>query len=307
MKFEEMSRKQQESFLMPILIKTLQNLGGSVQKKELIKELKESVTEIPEYVIDEVKPRKRRDGTYRPFYFVLNFSIANLEMAGFLTRPQRGTITLTQKGLACNIEFLKNNIEEEIYAISDLAWKARSKTNQIQLDTTNQNEDIEDDGESLDSSEQWKEQLKQILFSMPPQKFEIFCRALVKKMGVEIDESKGVSASRDGGLDGYGYITSDEFRTARVAIQAKRWNDNSKIGTPEIDKFAGAMSYSNAEFGIFITTADFTRDAIERARSGQRPITLINGDKIIELVEKYQLYIKPVTTFQLESFYTEEN
>lgn len=307
MKFEEMSRKQQESFLMPILIKTLQNLGGSVQKKELIKELKESVTEIPEYVIDEVKPRKRRDGTYRPFYFVLNFSIANLEMAGFLTRPQRGIITLTQKGLACNIEFLKNNIEEEIYAISDLAWKARSKTNQIQLDTTNQNEDIEDDGESLDSSEQWKEQLKQILFSMPPQKFEIFCRALVKKMGVEIDESKGVSASRDGGLDGYGYITSDEFRTARVAIQAKRWNDNSKIGTPEIDKFAGAMSYSNAEFGIFITTADFTRDAIERARSGQRPITLINGDKIIELVEKYQLYIKPVTTFQLESFYTEEN
>lgn len=306
MKFEEMSRKQQESFLMPILIKTLQNLGGSVQKKELIKELKESVTEIPEYVIDEVKPRKRRDGTYRPFYFVLNFSIANLEMAGFLTRPQRGTITLTQKGLACNIEFLKNNIEEEIYAISDLAWKARSKTNQIQLDTTNQNEDIEDDGESLDSSEQWKEQLKQILFLMPPQKFEIFCRALVKKMGVEIDESK-VSASRDGGLDGYGYITSDEFRTARVAIQAKRWNDNSKIGTPEIDKFAGAMSYSNAEFGIFITTADFTRDAIERARSGQRPITLINGDKIIELVEKYQLYIKPVTTFQLESFYTEEN
>lgn len=307
MKFEEMSRKQQESFLMPILIKTLQNLGGSVQKKELIKELKESVTEIPEYVIDEIKPRKRRDGTYRPFYFVLNFSIANLEMAGFLTRPQRGTITLTQKGLACNIEFLKNNIEEEIYAISDLAWKARSKTNQIQLDTTNQNEDIEDDGESLDSSEQWKEQLKQILFSMPPQKFEIFCRALVKKMGVEIDESKGVSASRDGGLDGYGYITSDEFRTARVAIQAKRWNDNSKIGTPEIDKFAGAMSYSNAEFGIFITTADFTRDAIDRARSGQRPITLINGDKIIELVEKYQLYIKPVTTFQLESFYTEEN
>lgn len=308
MKFEKMSRKQQEAFLMPILIKTLQNLGGEAQKKDLLKELRESVTEIPESVIDEIKPRKKSEGTYRPFNFVLNFSITNLEMAGFLIRPQRGLIVLTQKGLSCNVEQIKHNLAEEVYAISDLAWKARSQTNHNKSDKNSQLEAIdEEDEDHLDNSEVWKEQLKQRLVSMPPQKFEIFCRALVKKMGVDIDESKGVSASRDGGLDGYGYITSDEFRTARVAIQAKRWNDNSKVGTPEIDKFAGAMSYSNAEFGIFITTANFSRDAIERARSGQRPITLINGDKIIELVEKYQLYIQPVTTFQLESFYMEEN
>lgn len=307
MKFEAMNRKQQEAFLMPILVKILQNLGGEAQKKELIKELKESVNQIPEYIIEETKPRNKRDGTYRPFYFVLNFSITNLEMAGFLTRPQRGVLVLTQKGLTCNIDHLKNNLEQDVYAISNLAWKARSKINQAKTNISIPNEefDEDDDSEIINSSEQWKAQLKQLLFSMPPQKFEIFCRALVKKMGVDIDESKGVSASRDGGLDGYGYITSDEFRTTRVAIQAKRWNDNTKIGTPEIDKFAGAMSYSNAEFGIFITTADFTRDGIERARSGQRPITLINGDKIIDLVEKYQLYIKPITTFQLESFYTE--
>lgn len=67
------------------------------------------------------------------------------------------------------------------------------------------------------------------------------------------------------------------------------------------------MAYNNAEFGIFITTADFTRDAIDRSRSGQRPITLINGEKIIELVEKYQLYIKPVTTYEPEAFYIEEH
>lgn len=304
-----MSRKQQEAFLMPILIKTLQNLGGEVQKKDLLKDLRESATEIPEAVIDEIKLRKKSEGTYRPFNFVLNFSITNLEMAGFLTRPQRGIIVLTQKGLSCNAEQLKHNLEQEVYAISDLAWKARSQANHNKVDKVSQfeaiDEDEEDDEEHLDNSEVWKEQLKQRLLSMPPQKFEIFCRALVKKMGVDIDESKGVIATRDGGIDGFGYITSDDFRTSRVAIQAKRWNEKQKIGKPEINEFVGALDDHKAEFGIFITTADFTRDAIERARSGRRAITLINGDKIIELVEKYQLYIKPVTTFQLESFYTE--
>lgn len=301
-----MSRKQQEAFLMPILIKTLQNLGGEAQKKDLLKDLRESATEIPEAVIDEIKLRKKSEGTYRPFNFVLNFSITNLEMAGFLTRPQRGIIVLTQKGLSCNAEQLKHNLEQEVYAISDLAWKARSQANHNKVDKVSQFEAIdEDDEEHLDNSEVWKEQLKQRLLSMPPQKFEIFCRALVKKMGVDIDESKGVIATRDGGIDGFGYITSDDFRTSRVAIQAKRWNEKQKIGKPEINEFVGALDDHKAEFGIFITTADFTRDAIERARSGRRAITLINGDKIIELVEKYQLYIKPVTTFQLESFYTE--
>lgn len=269
--------------------------------------MRESATEIPEAVIDEIKLRKKSEGTYRPFNFVLNFSITNLEMAGFLTRPQRGIIVLTQKGLSCNAEQLKHNLEQEVYAISDLAWKARSQANHNKVDKVSQFEaiDEEDDEEHLDNSEIWKEQLKQRLLSMPPQKFEIFCRALVKKMGVDIDESKGVIATRDGGIDGFGYITSDDFRTSRVAIQAKRWNEKQKIGKPEINEFAGALDDHKAEFGIFITTADFTRDAIERARSGRRAITLINGDKIIELVEKYQLYIKPVTTFQLESFYTE--
>lgn len=60
------------------------------------------------------------------------------------------------------------------------------------------------------------------LKSMSPQKFETFARGLVKEMGVKLDEKIGVSYTNDGGLDGFGYITStDDFRTNRVAIQAK--------------------------------------------------------------------------------------
>lgn len=136
-----------------------------------------------------------------------------------------------------------------------------------------------------------------------PEKFEKFARILVNEMGVDIDDKIGISVTNDGGLDGFWYITSDEFRTARVAIQAKCWKEN--VQAPEIDKFRGAMDKYNAEFGIFITTSDFTKGAIETSRVGTRVITLINGEKITKLVAKYEIFVKPVTTYVLGDFYLE--
>lgn len=132
----------------------------------------------------------------------------------------------------------------------------------------------------------------------------MFARKLVSKMNVEMDEKIGIQVSNDGGLDGFGYITSDDFRTARVAIQAKRWEGN--VPSPEIDKFRGAMDKYNAEFGIFITTSKFSKAAIEASRLGTRAITLIDGDIIADLVAKYELYVKPVTTYVLDEFYDVE-
>ena len=104
---------------------------------------------------------------------------------------------------------------------------------------------------------------------------------------LKIDSSLGISATRDGGIDGFGYTISDDFRTTRVAIQAKRWNENQVIGSPEIDKFRGAMDKFRAEYGIFIATiGDFAKDSYTNAKNeGTRTITLIDSNKIIELVE----------------------
>ena len=50
----------------------------------------------------------------------------------------------------------------------------------------------------------------------------------------------------------------------------------------------------------------FLRDAIAASRIGTRVITLINGDRIAELVAQYKLYVTPVTTYELGDFYLEE-
>ena len=140
---------------------------------------------------------------------------------------------------------------------------------------------------------------------MNPKKFELFCRGLLTKIGIDVDDEKGVQYVADGGIDGFGYVRSDDYRTTRVALQAKRWQ--GKVSAPEIDKFRGAMDKFNAEFGIFITNSDFTREAVKTSREGTRIITLINGDQICDLVAKYNYYVEPVTTYWLKDFYLDKD
>ncbi|GAB2500399.1 hypothetical protein GCM10008929_21170 [Alkalibacterium psychrotolerans] len=166
-------------------------------------------------------------------------------------------------------------------------------------------EDNEMDISEEDVTEGWKDELKEALINMSPTKFELFSRALVKEMGVDIDKSIGIQPVADGGLDGFGYVTANDFRTSRVAIQAKRWNGS--VSSPEIDKFRGAMDKYNAEFGIFITTSVFTKQALKASREGTRVITLIDGEEIANLVEKHQLYIKKVETYELDNFFKDED
>lgn len=126
--------------------------------------------------------------------------------------------------------------------------------------------------------------LKIQLLQMSPHQFEIFTRDLIQSLGVTIDPHIGVKQSVDGGIDGFGYYRTGYLRTERIAIQAKRWRGN--IGSRDIDAFRGAIDKFHADFGIFITTSRFTREAVRSSRVGVKPITLIDGEALVEIVIK---------------------
>lgn len=63
------------------------------------------------------------------------------------------------------------------------------------------------------------------------------------------------------------------------------------------------MDSFNAEYGIFITTSHFTNRARIKATQGNNTVTLIDGQQLADLVEKYQLHITPVTTYALDDYY----
>jgi restriction system protein len=62
-----------------------------------------------------------------------------------------------------------------------------------------------------------------------------------------------------------------------------------------------------ADKGIILTTGTFTAEARrEAARDGAPPIELIDGDKLIDMFQRLELGVSPVTTYEVnEQFFKE--
>lgn len=293
---------ERENILMPEILKYLIKLGGKATRNQVINELRENSEWIPEDYIDFEKESHRTGNAYRPFKYQFNFAVKHLLYADYLSIPERGSIKLTEKGRNTDIDSFDG--DKQVRVLSQPIMDEKSQKHLASIEGSQDNIEIEEVSEE-DHEDRWQEDLANALKEMSPKKFELFARSLVNAMGVNIDEKKGIQYIADGGIDGFGYITSDDFRTTRVAIQTKHWE--GKVSSPEIDKFRGAMDKYNAEFGIFITTSSFTRDAIEASRTGTRVITLIDGDRIAELVAQHELYVTPTTTYLLDDFYFEKD
>lgn len=312
MNFSGLSRKEKEKALMLSILETLQEFGGQSERTEIKENIISQNDDIAEFA-NKKFTSKKTGNTYSKFEFVFNFALKNLMIAGFLEYTKRNPIvTLTTKGMDVDLE--KINIEQDIYSISDKYWEDRHqeyKTKKSEKDNISQYKETEfeeDSNDEISLEEQYKESFREKLLEaiskMSPKKFEMFSRLLLNKMGVEFT-NKGVQVSNDGGIDGYGYHRDlDDFRTTRVVIQCKRYNSND-VGSPEIDRFLGAMNKFQADYGIFITNSRYSKAAQEASRAGT-PITLIDGNDLVRLVIKYQLHIKPIQTYELLDFYNEE-
>ncbi|QUN14160.1 Mrr restriction system protein [Clostridium sp. C1] len=281
----------------PILI-VLQEAGGKLDRSEIksrISDLDEQIAEFAEVV----KTSKSTGNTYKEFNFKFNFAIKELSFVKYLSYTKGNpNITLTDKGLNVDIDSL--DVKKEIMIPAKKFWNELSKKNE-------ENKAIENDVDESMSEDRilndFKESLLQAIANMSPKKFEAFSRALLTKMGVEFT-NKGVQISNDGGIDGYGYHRDqDDFRTTRVVIQCKRYN-TGPVTEPDINQFLGAMNKFQADYGVFITNSRFTNSARIASREGS-PITLIDGNDLVDLVIRYQLYITPVTTYVLDDFYNE--
>lgn len=181
-----------------------------------------------------------------------NFSLVNLFNCGYIQAYDRGgDIVLTEKGRSADMSSYPT---EDDMRIQNEYWEKKNKERYLRrkqmskIDATeNEEPQFEDTEDESDVTENWKiDVLNQIkLFS--PKKFESFSRLLFSHMGIKFDREKGVKMSGDHGIDGYGYFESDEFRTAKVVVQCKRYTDNP-VSEPEIDKFKGVMMSFNADY-----------------------------------------------------------
>ena len=298
MSFKELTNLQKEAALTKLVLVTLQEFGGQADRSAIREKILDSDEEIAEYE-SIVKASKKTNNQYKPFNFNFNFAFKNLQIAGYADYVRNSTIvTLTEKGLTVDAGTL--DVERDIFPITTEYWAKKNNEKHANKETLE--EEVAGENKIDKYDESFKEKLLAAISKMSPAKFEAFSRLLLRKMGVEFTEV-GTQISNDGGIDGYGYCRTDDFRTSRVVIQCKRWQGN--VGSVEIDQFLGAMNKFQADYGIFITNSRYTSSAREAARAGT-PITLIDGDELVRLVKKYQLYIYPVTTYELDDFYNSE-
>ena len=299
MNLMELSSDDKVAYLIEPILKVLQEAGGQLERSEI----KERITELDDQIAEysEVERKSTKTGNiYKDFDFSFNFAIKDLSFNDLLTYMRSSPVTLTEKGLYLDVD--KLDVQKEIMEPSKKCWAERSQNNKKDKTDIAENEEEPQAEEKI--KDDFKESLLTAIAKMSSKKFEAFSRALLNRMGVEFTE-KGVQVSNDGGIDGYGYHTdANDFRTTRVVIQCKRYNV-APVSEPEINQFLGAMNKYQADYGVFITNGRFTNAARIAAREGS-PITLIDGNELVRLVIKYELYITPVKTYVLDEFYDTE-
>jgi len=287
--------------MLPILRKAADNRTYS---------LKECVAFIEQYfeLTDEEKQERVPSGKQRTVYNRITWAITHMKKAGLIEyREKRGCFGITdlgQKLLSENpdmitVKLLKGYESYRSFVNAD----AEQSTSADILSNAEESRTPEEIMGSL--AEQLNLQLADdildIIYSNTPTFFENLVVDLLMKMGYGGLEGKGIVTrkSGDGGIDGI--ITQDELGLESIYLQAKRWNREASISRPEIQKFAGALLGEGATKGIFISTASYSKGAIEYAKSvPNAKIILIDGIKLAKFMIKHDLGVSTSNVIRIK-------
>lgn len=238
-----------------------------------------------------------------------------LKQAGLISSPKRAVFEITDAGRKAVDDF-HNNITidlkylEQFSAFKDFLNRSNSgseKTASKGVESQN-SQGIQTPYERIDAAfievknALVDEVLDNIMRHVNPYDFERLVVQLLLKMGYGDPENNASAVtvkSGDSGIDGI--ITSDKLGFDSIYIQAKRWDLDRKVGRPDLQAFVGACI--GASKLVFITTAGFTKEAIDYANQTSRDskrIVLINGQRLAELMIEYDMGVSPAKTYTIK-------
>jgi restriction system protein len=122
-----------------------------------------------------------------------------------------------------------------------------------------------------------------ILRTMDAYRFEHFIAGLLRAMGYRAAATK---ASGDGGVDVIAGRDPLGLEPPIIKVQCKR--TVGQIGSPDVQKLAGALAHGGSELGLFVTLGGYSNDALHLERTRQN-LRLLSGTQLIDLIfEHYQ-------------------
>lgn len=288
MKKKNLEGAQFVKFFGPVLA-ALQKLGGSGKPDEVVERIATDLglsDEEQNDLLPSGESRFRNQVAWARFYLVRE---------GLVGSSKRGVWNLTEQGQTTT---LTNAQAREIF----LRWvKIFQEQRKAKAAETEPIAEQVAEGTGTPSKDYRAETLE-LLLGLPPAGFERLSQRLLRE--ARFTQVNVTGQSGDGGIDGYGTLQINPLVSMKVLFQCKRYTKS--VSPSHVRDFRGAMA-GRADKGIIVTTGTFTAEARrEASRDGVSPIELIDGERLIDMLESLELGLNPVTTYEVNhAFFSE--
>lgn len=271
------------------LLDALRGLGGSGTPDEVVGRIAEDLKlsdDVQNELLPSGEPRYRNQVAWARFYLVRE---------GLLDSSKRGIWSLTERGRSTS---LNSTQAREVFLKWVKIFQEQRRAREAKHEPT---EETIAEGAGV-SSNDYRTAVLDRLSRLPPQGFERLCQRLLREAGftqVIVTGSTG-----DGGIDGYGTLSVNPLVSFKVLFQCKRYT--KAVAPSHVRDFRGAMA-GRADKGIVLTTGTFTAEARrEASRDGVPPIELIDGEKLVDMLEQLELGLSPVKTYEVDQAFFKE-
>jgi len=254
--------------LMNPVVQALKSLGGS----GTIEEINTRVAEIAGLSDEQLEIMHDPErGGQTEFEYRVAWTRTYLKKYGVLENSDRGVWALTAK--AAQLDLVDSKVVRR--EVQGQRKKAPSVSEDVEIEETG-------------AGTRWQDELMKSLLKMEPPAFERLVQRLLREAGFIQVEVTGRSG--DGGVDGKGIMRLGGMLSFHVIFQCKRYQGS--ITPSQIRDFRGAM-VGRADKGLFITTGNFTKEAMREAtRDGAPAIDLIDGDQLVEKLKEFELGVR---------------
>ncbi len=287
-----------QSFMRPIL--ELVSDGKDHSIRELLEPLADKL-----HVSLEDRKSLVPSGKQTIFENRVGWAKTYLKQAGLLESVLRGTFRITSRGqeaLLNNSERIDNEYLLKFQEFAEFTQRKRNEETDRFSDSLEANNSLTPE-ESVETAFKkfrldLEAEILQTLKTCSPSLFERIVVDVLVRMGYggnRQDAGQAMGRSGDGGIDGL--IKEDRLGLDTIYIQAKKW-DETVVGRPEVQKFAGALQGMRAKKGVFITTSSFTREALEYVSHLENKIVLIDGYMLAGLMIDFNVGITPIEIYE---------
>lgn len=224
-----------------------------------------------------------------------------LKKAGLIESIKRGIFKITDRGkqvleskpTELNVKYLERFPE----FIEFRTRRKKEIQDDFEITVKSPEELLETSYQNL--REELTEEILEHIRACSPAFFEKLVIELLVKMGYggsRKDAAERIGKSGDEGIDGI--IKEDKLGLDTIFIQAKKWENT--VSRPEIQKFVGALQGQRAKKGIFITTSDFSREAIDYVGKIDSKVVLIDGDKLANFMIDHNLGVSTTSFYEIK-------